>query len=146
RLPWPRFLSSATKNKLRPRLPTARILPVARDDLRPMSALPHVVILGGGFGGLQAALGLARAPVRVTLVDQHNHHLFQPLLYQVATAGLAVTDIAVPLRHIVRKQANTTVLLARATAIDVARRAVVLEQGELAYDRLIVATGAVGHW
>jgi NADH dehydrogenase len=111
-----------------------------------MSALPHVVILGGGFGGLQAARGLARAPVRVTLVDQHNHHLFQPLLYQVATAGLAVTDIAVPLRHVVRKQANTTVLLARASSIDVARRVVVLEDGELAYDRLIVATGAVGHW
>src|SRR5262245_34597552 len=111
-----------------------------------MNAGTHVVILGGGFGGLQAALGLGRAPVRVTLVDQHNHHLFQPLLYQVATAGLAVTDIAVPLRHIVRKQANTTVLLARAKSIDVARRAVVLEDGELTYDRLILATGAVGHW
>ncbi len=111
-----------------------------------MSERPHVVILGGGFGGLQAALGLARAPVRVTLVDQHNHHLFQPLLYQVATAGLAVTDIAVPLRHVVRKQANTTVLLARAKEIDVARRAVVLEDGELVYDHLVLATGAVGHW
>jgi len=111
-----------------------------------MNDRPHVVILGGGFGGLQAALGLGRAPVRVTLVDQHNHHLFQPLLYQVATAGLAVTDIAIPLRHVVRKQANTTVLLARARAIDVARRAVVLEDGELVYDHLVVATGAVGHW
>ncbi|HEX6883208.1 MAG TPA: NAD(P)/FAD-dependent oxidoreductase [Planctomycetota bacterium] len=108
--------------------------------------MTHVVILGGGFGGLQAARALARAPLRVTLIDQHNHHLFQPLLYQVATAGLAVTDIAVPLRHVVRKQANTTVLLARARAIDAARRTVVLEDGELAYDHLIVATGAVGHW
>jgi NADH dehydrogenase len=84
--------------------------------------------------------------VRVTLDDQHNHHLFQPLLYQVATAGLAVTDIAIPLRHVVRKQANTTVLLARAKEIDVARRTVLLEDGELAYDHLVVATGAVGHW
>jgi len=106
----------------------------------------HVVILGGGFGGLQAARALAHAPVRVTLVDQHNHHLFQPLLYQVATAGLAVTDIAVPLRHVVRKQANTTVLLARAREIDPERRVVLLEDGELVYDHLIVATGAVGHW
>jgi NADH dehydrogenase len=111
-----------------------------------MSERPHVVILGGGFGGLQAARALGRAPVRVTLVDQNNHHLFQPLLYQVATAALAVTDIAVPLRHVVRRQANTTVLLARAREIDVALRTVVLEDGELAYDRLIVATGAVGHW
>ncbi|MSR61362.1 MAG: NAD(P)/FAD-dependent oxidoreductase [Planctomycetes bacterium] len=111
-----------------------------------MSALPHVVILGGGFGGLQVALGLAHARVRVTLVDQNNHHLFQPLLYQVATAGLAITDIAVPLRHIVRKQANTTVLMAQVQSIDVARRVVVLADGELAYDRLVLATGAVATW
>src|SRR5262245_3718132 len=103
---------------------------------------PHVVILGGGFGGLAAARRLARASVRVTLVDQNNHHLFQPLLYQVATAGLSTTDIAVPLRQIVRAQANTTVLLARAHAIDVPGRRVLLEDGELGYDRLILATGA----
>lgn len=111
-----------------------------------MSVRPHVVIIGGGFGGLQAARELRRAPVRVTLVDQHNHHLFQPLLYQVATAALSVTDIAVPLRHIVRKQANTFVLLAHARQIDVARRLVLLDEGELSYDRLIVAAGAVTHW
>ena len=116
-----------------------------RDDLR-MSAAPHVVILGGGFGGLQAALGLARAPVRVTLVDRNNHHLFQPLLYQVATAGLAVTDIAVPLRQVVRRQANTTVLLANALRVEPERRAVVLDEGELVYDRLIVATGMETSW
>ncbi|NOT30480.1 MAG: NAD(P)/FAD-dependent oxidoreductase [Planctomycetes bacterium] len=111
-----------------------------------MSALPHVVILGGGFGGLQVALELARAPLRVTLVDQNNHHLFQPLLYQVATAGLAVTDIAVPLRQVVRGQANTTVLLAKAQRIEPERRVVVLADGELAYDRLVVATGAESSW
>jgi len=107
---------------------------------------PHVVVLGGGFGGLQVARGLARAPVRVTLVDQNNHHLFQPLLYQVATAGLATTDIAVPLRHVVRRQANTTVLLARAGSIDVERRRVTLEDGALDYDTLVVATGAETSW
>ncbi len=109
-------------------------------------SLSHVVIVGGGFGGLQAALALARAPVRVTLVDQHNHHLFQPLLYQVATAGLATTDIAVPLRAVLREQPNTTVLLARAKRVDVAQRKLVLEDGEIAYDRLILAVGVQNHW
>jgi NADH dehydrogenase len=107
---------------------------------------PHVVILGGGFAGLCAALELGRIDVRVTLVDQHNHHLFQPLLYQVATAGLSTTDIAVPLRHVLRKQRNATVLLASARAVDVERRRVLLDPGELGYDRLIVATGATHHW
>src|SRR5262245_18846336 len=120
--------------------------PREREDQR-MSATPHVVIVGGGFGGLQAARGLGHAPVRVTLLDQRNHHLFQPLLYQVATAGPAVTDVAVPLRQVVRGQKNTTVLLARATRVDVQRRTVVLDDGgELAYDRLILAAGAVGNW
>jgi len=107
---------------------------------------PHVVVLGGGFGGLAAVQGLARAPVRLTLVDQHNHHLFQPLLYQVATAALATTDIAVPLRHVLRRQANVTVLLDEARAVDVAARRVELGEGALPYDHLIVATGARTHW
>ncbi len=111
-----------------------------------MGGLPHVVIVGGGFGGLQAALALKRAPLRVTLVDQHNHHLFQPLLYQVATAGLATTDIAVPLRGVLRDQPNATVLLARAQRVDVARRTLVLEDGELAYEHLILAVGVQNHW
>ena len=105
-------------------------------------AQPHVVILGGGFGGLAAARALAKAPVRVTLIDRQNHHLFQPLLYQVAMAALNPSDIAAPIRHVLRKQRNVTVLLAEAVAVDVAARAVVLADGELSYDHLIVATGA----
>jgi NADH dehydrogenase len=107
------------------------------------SALPHVVILGCGFGGLAAAKALARAPVRVTIIDRCNHHLFQPLLYQVATAGLSAPSIAAPIRHIFRTQRNLTVLMGEASGIDVARRVVVLDDGaEIAYDHLIVATGA----
>jgi NADH dehydrogenase len=102
----------------------------------------HVVILGGGFGGLAAARALARKPVRVTLVDRRNHHVFQPLLYQVATAGLSAPDIAAPIRRIVRGYPNVDVMLAEARAIDLGRRAVVLADGEIAYDSLIVATGA----
>jgi NADH dehydrogenase len=105
-------------------------------------ATPHVVIVGGGFGGLAAARALRRAPVRLTLVDRRNHHLFQPLLYQVATAGLSPGDIAVPIRRILRRQRNATVLLAEATGIDPRNRQVILSDGEIPYDYLIVATGA----
>src|SRR5688572_26588561 len=103
---------------------------------------PHVLILGGGFGGLWATRALAKAAVRVTLVDRTNHHLFQPLLYQVATAGLSAPDIAAPLRHILRKQKNVTVRLDEAQAIDLASKKVRLAEGELEYDYLLVATGA----
>ncbi|TDR38928.1 NADH dehydrogenase FAD-containing subunit [Tahibacter aquaticus] len=104
---------------------------------------PHVVIIGGGFGGLWAARGLATAKVRISLIDRVNHHLFQPLLYQVATAGLSMPDIAAPLRHILRRQANATVLLNEVSAIDKANRRVRCVDGsELAYDFLIVASGA----
>jgi len=104
---------------------------------------PHVLILGCGFGGLFAARTLARAPVRVTVLDRTNHHLFQPLLYQVATAGLAAPAIAAPIREILSAQKNTTVLYGEAARIDAARRAVVLEDGgEIGYDHLIVATGS----
>jgi NADH:ubiquinone reductase (H+-translocating) len=105
---------------------------------------PHVLILGGGFGGLWAARTLARAPVCITLVDRSNHHLFQPLLYQVATAGLSAPDIAAPLRHLLREQKNVEVRLDEVRSIDIARRHVTLEGGTLDYDYLIVATGA-GH-
>jgi NADH dehydrogenase len=103
---------------------------------------PHVVILGAGFGGLRAARALRRAPVRITVVDVRNHHLFQPLLYQVATAGLNAADIAAPIRRVLRRQRNADVLLAEARAVDLSRNVVVLDQGEVEFDMLIVATGA----
>jgi NADH dehydrogenase len=105
---------------------------------------PHVVIIGAGFGGLAAARALAHAPVRVTVVDRRNHHLFQPLLYQVATAALSPGDIAYPIRSILRHQSNANVLLAEVVGVDVARREVALADGRLAYDFLVVAAGA-GH-
>ncbi len=106
------------------------------------AALPHVVIVGGGFGGLTAALSLRKAPIRLTLVDRSNHHLFQPLLYQVATAALSPAQIAAPIRHILAKQANCTVWMAEVVRIDSARRVVELADGELPYDVLVMAAGA----
>jgi NADH:ubiquinone reductase (H+-translocating) len=131
------------------------------------SDVPHVVILGGGFGGLFAARALDRAPVRVTLIDRHNYHLFQPLLYQVATASLSPADVASPIRWVLRRQKNVQVLLAEARAIDPVQRQVVLDPGPartgeglapgghdreprvasrleniIAFDYLILATGA----
>jgi NADH:quinone reductase (non-electrogenic) len=115
---------------------------MAPEPARPPAPAPHVVIVGGGFGGLYAAFALGGHPVRVTLVDRRNHHLFQPLLYQVATASLSPGDIAQPIRHILRKRENVAVVLAEATGIDVAGRRVELADGEFAYDYLVVATGA----
>lgn len=107
-----------------------------------MSKRPHVVIIGGGFGGLQAAKALKRAPVKVTLIDRRNFHLFQPLLYQVATGGLSPGDIASPLRAILRRQQNTQVLLGDVVRINVAARHIVLaDREEIPFDYLIVATG-----
>ncbi len=126
---------------------------------------PHIVILGGGFGGLDAARALASAPVRVTLLDRHNYHLFQPLLYQVATAALSPGDIAAPIRWVLRRQKNVTVLLANVRDVDVAAKEVVVDEAAAAaesgvkaaviaaesslnagrimpYDYLIVATGS----
>jgi NADH dehydrogenase len=109
--------------------------------------LPHVVIIGGGFGGLYAARALRKARVRVTVIDRRNHHLFQPLLYQVATAALSPADIAAPIRHVLRKQRNTEVLLAEVVDVETEARAVVLSDGErVGYDFLIVATGAVDQY
>ena len=107
-----------------------------------MESKHRVVILGGGFGGLYAARALGKAPVEVTLVDRRNFHLFQPLLYQVATGALSPGEIASPLRAVLRKQRNTEVLLGEAVDLDAARRKVILKDGELDYDSLIVATGS----
>src|SRR5579862_2895944 len=103
---------------------------------------PNVVILGAGFGGLQAAQSLARAPVDVTVIDRVNHHCFQPLLYQVATAALSPAEVAWPIRHILRRQQNATVLMTEVTGIDLAGRMLQTRSGPIAYDTLVVATGA----
>lgn len=103
---------------------------------------PRVVIVGAGFGGLEAANALARAPVEVVIVDQHNHHCFQPLLYQVATAALASTDIAWPIRSIVHSQKNAHVVMARVVGIDKDRKQVITVLGSFSYDFLVLATGA----
>ncbi|HEX2282464.1 MAG TPA: NAD(P)/FAD-dependent oxidoreductase [Thermomicrobiales bacterium] len=114
--------------------------PVLRDS----NVRARVVIVGGGFGGLRAAKALAEAPVQITLVDRRNHHLFQPLLYQVATAALSPADIAQPIRSVLRGQPNVEVILAEVDAVDVAEKEVVLDgdAGRLPYDYLILAAGA----
>src|ERR1044071_9894285 len=101
-----------------------------------MHTRPRVIVVGGGFGGLSAVRGLRSAAVDVLLIDRVNHHTFQPLLYQVATAGLAAPSIAAPLRHILRSQRNATVLLGEVTGIDTAARQVVLVDRRLDYDYL----------
>jgi len=106
-------------------------------------ARPHLLVVGGGFAGLWATRALARADLRITLLDRGNHHLFQPLLYQVATAGLSAPDIAAPLRHILRRQANAAVVMGEARHVDVAGRRVMLaDGGAIAYDMLLLASGA----
>jgi len=103
---------------------------------------PHVVIVGGGFGGLEAAKHLSRAPVSVTLVDRQNHHCFQPLLYQVATAALSPADVAWPIRSIVGARHNVTVLMAEVTGVDAVNKAVRIGATGIPYDYLVLATGA----
>ncbi len=107
---------------------------------------PHVVIIGAGFGGLEVAKHLGRAAVRVTLLDRENHHLFQPLLYQVATAGLSAVDIASPIRSLVRRHENTSVLLAEVHEVDLLTRTVGIERETLHYDFLVVAAGATTNY
>jgi NADH dehydrogenase len=108
-----------------------------------MSGPHHVVVIGGGFAGLETVHRLAGADVRITIVDRRNHHLFQPLLYQVATASLATSEIAWPIRHLFRRRSDVTTLLAEVTGIDTIRREVALSTGEtLHYDTLVIATGA----
>jgi NADH dehydrogenase len=109
--------------------------------------MPHrVVIVGGGFGGLYAAKRLGMAPFAVTLIDRRNFHLFQPLLYQVATGALSPGEVASPLRYILRKHRNTEVLMAEATDLDTVNRRVILSDGEVPYDDLILATGSTHHY
>jgi NADH:quinone reductase (non-electrogenic) len=105
-------------------------------------ANPRVVILGAGFGGLEAAKTLRRAPVAITLIDRQNYHCFQPLLYQVATAALSPADIAWPIRHILRRQKNATVFMSEVTGIDVRARVVNTKAGPFSFDFLVIATGA----
>jgi NADH dehydrogenase len=104
---------------------------------------PQAVIVGAGFGGMEVASALARAPVDVTIIDRHNHHTFQPLLYQVATAALSAPDIAWPIRSILRKQENARVVMADVTGVDVAKRVVQAGPVEIPYDFLVLATGAM---
>jgi len=110
--------------------------------MRDTRTTPHVVIIGAGFAGLYAALSLARADVRITIVDSRNHHTFQPLLYQVATAALSPGEIAYPIRHIFKDDENVSVLLAKATGFDLWDRKVLLGNDEISYDYLVVAAGA----
>ena len=117
--------------------------PAVTGETGTQPALPHVVIVAGGFGGLWATRALDGAPVRITLIDRHNHHLFQPLLYQVATAGLSAPDIAAPLRHILRKHRNVEVRLADVASVAPQDKQVMLADGSaLGFDYLLLATGA----
>src|SRR3954447_8878641 len=103
--------------------------------------LPRVVIIGAGFGGLEAAKALRRAAVDITIVDRQNHHCFQPLLYQVATAALSPADVAWPIRHMLARQRNVTVFMAEVRAVDTKARLVITDGPSLAYDYLVIATG-----
>ena len=124
-------------------MPDPRMLqPRATGAGSPAPDLPHVVIVGAGFAGLTAAKALAKTPCRVTLIDRRNYHLFQPLLYQVATAALSPADIATPIRSILRRQSNASVLMARVDGVDRENRKVMFGGRALDYDYLIVATGA----
>ncbi len=144
RLPWVLLLAILTLHGAGP-FSVDRVLGTwLRRMIKPVdrTGLPHVVVVGGGFGGIAAVRGLRRAACRITLVDQRNHHLFQPLLYQVATASLSPGDIATPVRAMFRGQDNVRVLLGEVTGVDSVGKAVLLERGRIPYDRLVLATGA----
>src|SRR5262245_12482043 len=130
----------------RPRASGRRAFPFLSPVLGMTTTTPRVVIVGGGFGGLYAAQALRHAPVRVTLIDRRNFHLFQPLLYQVATGSLSPANIAAPLRAVLKRHRNTEVLLGEVVDLDVAGRRVLLADGEVGYDTLVVAAGARHHY
>ena len=111
-----------------------------------MIKMPHIVIIGAGFGGLAAAVKLAGKDVRVTLIDRQNHHLFQPLLYQLATAAVDASAIAWPVRALFRKHSNVDCLMGEITGIDPVRKCVLLKNDEIHYDKLIIATGNVPNY
>lgn len=117
-------------------------MPINTSDATTTPGRSRVVIVGAGFGGLSAAKALSSAPFDITIVDRHNYHLFQPLLYQVATAGLSPADIASPIRSILARQENVRVVLAKVSGVDIARSEVIAEQRRIPFDHLIVATGA----
>jgi NADH dehydrogenase len=125
-----------------PRDPGTQAMPNAPRVRHPGGQLPHVVIIGGGFGGLSAAHALKHMPVRVTLIDRRNHHVFQPLLYQVATAGLSPGDIASPIRWILRRQRNIHILMEEVLSVDVENKRVLTPVGIIEYDYIIIATGS----
>src|SRR6478672_4019316 len=106
----------------------------------------HVVVVGGGFGGLNATRALRRADVQITLIDRRNFHLFQPLLYQVATGGLSPANIAAPLRSVLCKQKNCRVILGEVTGFDIPGKAVLLDSERIPFDSLIVAAGAINNY
>lgn len=120
------------------------LMPESREqgELAKTTNLPRVVIVGAGFGGLHAARALRAVPVQVTVIDRNNYHLFQPLLYQVATASLSPADISAPIRHVLRKQKNTEVLLGEVTGVDMEQQRVLMGEQAVPYDYLILATGA----
>lgn len=122
-----RIMEHAGVPGMEKRLKTAVVREEESDSEKPRK-VPHVVIVGAGFGGLQAAKSLQQAPVQVTVIDRSNHHLFQPLLYQVATADLSPADIAAPIRSILRKQHNTPVILAEVTGVDVQGQRVLMHE------------------
>lgn len=144
RLPWALLLAVLVLHGAGPLAVDRLLQRWLRRVARPVdrTALPHVVVVGGGFGGVATVQGLRGAACRVTLIDQRNHHLFQPLLYQVATASLSPGDIATPVRAMLRGQDNARVLLGQVTGVDTAGKAVLLDRGRVAYDHLVLATGA----
>ncbi|HLX57229.1 MAG TPA: NAD(P)/FAD-dependent oxidoreductase [Ktedonobacteraceae bacterium] len=121
---------------------TIQNIPGESAEQKPSTVLPHIVIVGAGFGGLKAARALRDVPARVTVIDRQNHHLFQPLLYWVATAGLSPADISSPIRGILRRQKNTEVMMAEVTGVDPTQQRVLMGERSVPYDYLVLATGA----